>query len=140
MFVFLDEFINSYGVYSLHWISISIFIDNVINKLYCQSIIIFNNKEIIMNIGGYQDFLNKFGKDNIPTVEPLKVCYDSVQKICNCQKQRKINKSEECNNIYINIINFTISNMVEYLKTKTTDSEIIFYHNGSHEIKRIKLR
>lgn len=93
-----------------------------------------------MNINGYQDFLSKFGNDNISAIDPLKNCYAVLQKICSCQKQRKTNKSEECNKIYINIVNSTIVNMTDYLKTKTTDQEIIFYHNGSHEIKRIKLR
>jgi hypothetical protein len=93
-----------------------------------------------MTVGGYQDFINKFGADNIPSIDNLKNCLLILGKICNCQKQRKHLKSEECNKVYINLINSTISNMVDYLKTKTTDDEIIFYYNGSHEIKRIKLR
>lgn len=93
-----------------------------------------------MTVNGYQDFLSKFGNDNISAIDTLKNCYTTLQKICHCQKQRKVNKSEECNKIYINIINSTIINMTDYLKTKTTDQEIIFYHSGPHEIKRIKLR
>lgn len=93
-----------------------------------------------MIVNGHQDFLNKFGNDNIPVINPLKNCQAVLQKICNCQKQRKVAKGEECNNIYINIINSSIVNMIDYLKSKTTDQEIIFYHNGCHEIKRIKLR
>jgi len=93
-----------------------------------------------MNVGGYQDFINKFGNDNISFFNPLKNCQSVLNKICNCQKQRKALKSEECNNLYINTINSSVSNLVEYFKTKTTDPEIVFYHNGSHEIKRIKLR
>ena len=56
------------------------------------------------------------------------------------RKQRKAIKAEECNNLYINLINSAISNMADYLRTKTTDNEIIFYQVGNHEIKRIKLR
>lgn len=93
-----------------------------------------------MIVGGYQDFINKFGNDNISSIDNLKNCLLILGKICNCQKQRKHLKSEECNKVYINLVNSTISNMIEYLRTKTTDDEIIFYHNGSHEIKRIKLR
>ena len=93
-----------------------------------------------MIVNGYQDFLNKFGNDNISALNPLRNCHAVLQKICSCQKQRKAVKSEECNNIYINIIQSTIVHMTDYLKTKTTDREIIFCHNGCHEIKRVKLR
>lgn len=92
-----------------------------------------------MNVNGYQDFINKFGNDNIVAFDSLKNCVLTLNKICNCQKQRKIIKSNECNNIYINLVKTTMTNMVGYLQSKTSDSEIIFYHNGSHEIKRIKL-
>lgn len=93
-----------------------------------------------MTVSGYQDFINKFGNDNITAFEPLKGCIHVLNKICACQKQRKSAKAEECNNFYINLVSSTVVNMVDYLRTKTTDGEIIFYHNGSHEIKRIKLR
>jgi len=93
-----------------------------------------------MTVNGYQDFINKFGNDNISAFESLKSCIQICNKICNCQKQRKAIKSEECNQIYINLVNTAVSNMVDYLRTKTTDNEIIFYQVGSHEIKRIKLR
>ncbi len=93
-----------------------------------------------MTVGGYQDFINKFGNDNITSFDNLKNCILICNKICNCQKQRKHIKSEECNNLYINLVNYTMVNMLDYLRTKTADDEIVFYHNGSHEIKRIKLR
>jgi hypothetical protein len=93
-----------------------------------------------MTVSGYQDFINKFGNDNIATFDPLKGCIHILNKICTCLKQKKAAKGEECNNLYITIVNSTVVNMVDYLRTKTTDNEIIFYHNGSHEIKRIKLR
>lgn len=93
-----------------------------------------------MTIGNYQSFNNFVANDNVNEFNSLKNCIAVLNKICNCQKQRKAAKSEECNNIYINIINNNVSNMIDYFRTKTTDDEIIFYHNGSHEIKRIKLR
>jgi hypothetical protein len=93
-----------------------------------------------MTVSGYQDFINKFGNDNISAFDGLKNCIVICNKICNCQKQRKAVKSEECNNIYINLINSTITGLIDYLRTKTTDNDIVFYHNSSHEIKRIKLR
>lgn len=93
-----------------------------------------------MIVNGYQDFLNKFGNDNIPGITSLKNCQGVLQKICSCQKQRKAIKSEECNKIYINIVQSTIVHMSDHLMSKTNDQEIIFYNNGSHEIKRVKLR
>lgn len=93
-----------------------------------------------MTVSGYQDFINKFGNDNISAFDSLKNCIAVCNKICNCQKQRKAIKSEECNQVYINLVNTIVSNMVDYLRTKTTDNEIIFYQVGNHEIKRIKLR
>lgn len=93
-----------------------------------------------MTIGGYQDFANRFGNDNISAFNDLKNCINVVGKICNCQKQRKANKSEECNKIYISLVHTVIVGMTDYLKTKTNDEEIIFLSNGPHEISRIKLR
>lgn len=92
-----------------------------------------------MNVNGYQDFLNKFGNDNVTEFNNLKNCALTLHKLCNCQKQRKIAKSEECNKIYINLVNSTIGNLLDYLRTKTEDSEIIF-SSSSHELKRFKLR
>jgi len=93
-----------------------------------------------MNIGSYQAFLGFIGKDTVPMVDRLQNCVKQLNIICNCQRSRKSQKSEECNKIYIDLVNSTVGNLIDYLKTKTTDSEIIFSHNGSHEIKRIKLR
>jgi hypothetical protein len=93
-----------------------------------------------MIIGNYQEFINIFGNDNISQFNTLKNCISVLNKICSCQRQRKAIKAEECNILYINLVNSTVVNMIDYLKLKTSDSEIIFYHNGSHEIKRIKLR
>jgi len=93
-----------------------------------------------MTIGSYQAFNNLVEKDNIQSFNSLKECISSVNRICNCQKQRKTAKSEECNRLYVQIVNSIAVNMVEYFKTKTNDSEITFTHNGPHVIKTIKLR
>lgn len=93
-----------------------------------------------MNIGSYQAFLGFIGKDSVPMVDRLQNCVKQLNGICSCQRSRKSQKAEECNKIYIDLVNSTIGNLVDYLKTKTTDNEIIFSHNGNHEIKIIKLR
>jgi hypothetical protein len=93
-----------------------------------------------MIIGGYQAFHNLVNNDNIASFASLKNCVTTVSKICNCQKARKNAKIEECERTYINIVHGSLSNMVEYFKSKTEDSEIVFYHGGSHELLRLKLR
>jgi hypothetical protein len=93
-----------------------------------------------MNVNGHQDFINKFGNDNIAAFNNLKNCIAVCNGICNCQKQRKAIKVEECNKIYVNLVNTVVSNMIDYLRTKTTDDIIVFCEVGNHEIKRIKLR
>ena len=93
-----------------------------------------------MIIGNYQAFNAFIGKDNIQNIDSLRNCIAQLNKICSCQKQKKNQKSEECNNIYIMLVNNNIASMIDYLRTKTTDSEIVFNHNSHHEIRRIKLR
>lgn len=93
-----------------------------------------------MIINGYQAFFNLVNKDNIEAFSPIRNCVATLNKICNCQKARRVAKSEECDKYYINIVTTVLPNMIEYLKEKTQDGEIIFIHAGCHEIKRIKLR
>jgi len=93
-----------------------------------------------MNVGSAQALLKIIGNDNIPSIGNLKNCIQSLSKICSCQKSRKSQKSEECNNIYINFVNTQTQNLVEYFKTKTNDDVIIFTHGSNHEIRRLKLR
>lgn len=93
-----------------------------------------------MTIGSYQAFNSLVENDNIQPFNTLKECISSVNRICNCQKQRKNNKSEECNRLYIHLINTVAVNMIDYFKSKTNDNEITFTHTGPHVIKTIKLR
>ena len=93
-----------------------------------------------MNIGSYQACLNFIGSDQIPAVNNLRDCVTQLSKICGCQKQRKSQKSEECNVLYINFASTVAPNMVEYFKTKTGDDTIIFTHGSNHIISTIRLR
>lgn len=93
-----------------------------------------------MNISSPQALLGLIGNDNIQSLSDLRSCILSVNKICSCQKQRKSQKAEECNNIYIQFINSNAYSLLEYFKTKTSDDVIIFTHGSNHEIKRFKLR
>lgn len=93
-----------------------------------------------MKIGNYQAFYNLVNNDNIPAFSPLKNCVVTINKICSCQKSKKNAKIQECDNIYVSIVRTSAVNMIEYFKSKTNDSEVIFYHGGSHEILRLKLR
>lgn len=93
-----------------------------------------------MNIGSHQSLLNLIGSDNVPGIDRLKDCISTLGKICNCQKQRKNQKQEECNVLYINFVTANTNNLVEYFKSKTQDNEIIFSYGSNHIIKTLKLR
>lgn len=93
-----------------------------------------------MNIGSHQALVNLIGSDNIVSIDRLKDCLQGLSKICNCQKQRKNQKHEECNTLYINFVSSHASDLVHYFKTKTTDNEITFSYGSNHIIKTIKLR
>lgn len=93
-----------------------------------------------MNIGSHQALINLIGSDNIVSIDRLKDCLHGLSKICSCQKQRKSQKQEECNTLYINFVSSHASDLVNYFKTKTTDDEIIFSYGSNHVIKTIKLR
>lgn len=93
-----------------------------------------------MNIGSYQALINLTGTDNIVSIDRLKDCLNGLGKICSCQKQRKNQKQEECNTMYINFVISHASDLVNYFKSKTTDDEITFSYGSNHIIKTVKLR
>ena len=93
-----------------------------------------------MNIGSHQALVNLIGSEHIVSIDRLKDCLQQVNKICSCKKQRKNQKHEECNVLYINFVISHASDLIDYFRTKTTDNEIIFSHGSNHIIKTIKLR
>mgnify|MGYP000377040800 FL=1 len=93
-----------------------------------------------MNIGSHQALVNLLASEHIVSIDRLKDCLQQVSKICSCQKQRKNQKHEECNVLYINFVISHASDLIDYFRTKTTDNEIIFSHGSNHVIKTIKLR
>ena len=93
-----------------------------------------------MNIGSYQACLNFFGSDQTPALNNLRDCVTQLGKLCNCQKAKKVHKSEECNVLYINFAARVAPTLVEYFKTKTNDSTIVFTHGSNHVISTITLR
>ena len=93
-----------------------------------------------MIIGSYQALIQLIGNDNISSIGRLKECLAGLNKICSCQKQRKNQKQEECNTLYINFVSSHASELINYFRMKTTDDEITFSYGGSHTIKTIKLR
>jgi hypothetical protein len=62
-----------------------------------------------MNIGSHQALVNLIGTDNIVSINTLKDCLQGLNQICNCQKQRKNQKQEQCNAMYINLIILQLS-------------------------------
>lgn len=93
-----------------------------------------------MNIGSYQACLSFIGSDQISSLNNLRECVTQVSKLCNCQKSKKVQKSEECNVLYINFASKVAPSMIDYFRTKTTDSTIIFTHGSNHVISNITLR
>jgi len=93
-----------------------------------------------MIIGDYQSFYNLIKDDNNPIAIELGECISGLSRICSCNKSRKQNKSQECNVIYIQYIKSHQNTLVEYMLTKTNDTEIVFNHSTHHQILRLKLR
>ena len=93
-----------------------------------------------MVISNYQQFYNLVKSDPIPVSNELSQCIAAMSKICSCKKQHKINKSNQCNQLYIDYITNYGDVNKELWITKTSDSEIIFNHTTHHLIKKITLR
>lgn len=93
-----------------------------------------------MIIGDYQSFYNLIKNDNNPIAIQLGECIDGLSRICSCNKSRKQVKSQECNTLYIQYIRNHQNTLVEYMRTKTNDVEIVFNHNSHHSILKLKLR
>ena len=93
-----------------------------------------------MNIGNYQSFYNLV-KDDLPVIAgPMGDCIRNVASICNCKKEQKQKKSNECNTMYINFIKKNGEALKEYFATKTSDVELLFNHDAHHHILRLQLR
>lgn len=93
-----------------------------------------------MIIGDYQSFYNLVKNDNNPIAINLGECISSLGRICSCNKTRKVEKSQECNTIYVQFIKNNQNTLAEYMRTKTNDAEIVFNHNSHHNILKLKLR
>lgn len=93
-----------------------------------------------MTIGSYQAFYNLIKDSQLAVAKPLGDCIHSVASICSCRQQAKNQKSDECNQLYINFINTNGEALKDYFAIKTTDSEILFNHNSHHQILKVKLR
>lgn len=93
-----------------------------------------------MTISSYQQFANLVSDSNNPNLKAITNCLGVANRICACQKEVKARKNEECNILYIKVVNTVVPTILDYFKTKTNDADIIFCHNGCHEIKRFRLR
>ena len=140
LFVFLDNF--NWGKFTNLYIRLSTTVRfiAVASKLYLFIVYVFSYKKITMNIGSPQALIQLMQNDNITSIDKLKECLHSLGRICSCQKQRKNQKHEECNTMYINFVSSNVSNLADYFKTKTTDNEITFSYGSNHILKTIKLR
>lgn len=93
-----------------------------------------------MIIPNFQEFYNLFKDTPVPVVVELGGCINILNKICGCRKSQKQSKNEECNNLYINYVQNNKDSLIEYLKLKTNDNEVIFKHNTHYDILSLKIR
>ena len=92
-----------------------------------------------MRVNNFQEFNNIIKTTNLPIRQQLSDCITILSKICNCKKQQKNKKAEECNNLYINFIKGNAANLKHFWKTITSDPDISFFHNTHHHIITVKL-
>jgi len=112
----------------------------VSNQLLFDIDYLFGDTQTVMNIGNYQSFYNLV-KDDLPVIAgPLGDCIRNVASICNCKKEQKQKKSNECNIMYINFIKQNGEALKEYFATKTSDAELLFNHDTHHYVLRLQLR
>ena len=71
-----------------------------------------------MNIGSHQALVNLLASEHIVSMDRLKDCLQQVSKICSCQKQRKNQKQDECNTLYINFVTLHASDLINYFRNK----------------------
>lgn len=93
-----------------------------------------------MTISTFQEFYNLLKDDPIPTIIELGNCINVLNKICGCKKSQKQSKNEECNNMYINFVKSSGNSIIENLKAKTNDNEVVFKHTTHYEIATLKIR
>lgn len=93
-----------------------------------------------MTIPNFQEFYNLFKDTSTPIIVELGGCINLLNKICACRKSQRESKNEECNNLYINFVKTNSDSLIEHLKSKTEDNEVIFKHNTHYEIITLKIR
>ena len=92
-----------------------------------------------MRVNNFQEFNKLIKTTNLPIRQQLSDCIIILSKICNCKKQQKNKKAEECNTFYINFVKGNAENLKHFWKTVTSDTEISFFHNTHHHIITVKL-
>lgn len=93
-----------------------------------------------MIISTYQQFYGIVKDDLSAISKPLSDCINAVNNICACKKQAKQDKSNSCNELYVNFIKNNGEGLKEYFATKTSDKEVVFNHSTHHPIMRLTLR
>lgn len=91
-----------------------------------------------MIIKNYQQFYDFIKDENLPIKTELLNCITSVIKTCNCKKELRRKRSEQCNELYVNWIKNNASNYKAYWKQKTNSGYIRFFQNETFEILTVR--
>lgn len=83
-----------------------------------------------MVINNFQDFYKLIQNESVSIKFKLEGCINSASKICNCNRNLKLKKINECNTLYCNYVKSNLDVLYSIFKNKIKDKEIIFNSNS----------
>lgn len=89
----------------------------------------------INSFGEFNTFIISKGLHNSsPAIADFCACVSQYRLICNCKKNEKSHKLNNCNAQYVNIVNSILPSLKDKLFDGINDLEIEFYYNQSFKI------
>lgn len=89
----------------------------------------------INTFGEFKSFLENNKLENYNSeIADFMGCVSLYGKICSCKKNLKLNRHEECNRIYINIVSNISNELKNIFLSLSLDSSIEFYYNTNFPI------
>jgi hypothetical protein len=86
----------------------------------------------INSFGEFNSFVIARGLQNTSVpISNFTLLVKQYTSVCNCKKNTKAIKAEECNKSYINIVNSVLPTIKAKLFNNTTETTIEFYYNQS---------
>lgn len=92
-----------------------------------------------MIIGNFQEFYKLIKNEPLLITKKLEACINSAARICNCQRNIKLKKLDECNAIYVEYIKSNAATISMIFKNKIQDSSITFNSGNTIHIATVKL-